>query len=480
MHHKRLIIGKNLLSPILIAVASTSVGATEKLGDLSITSTKKNQIRVSWKSDAVLQTADTPLSTWMDLRSANSPFTNNTAAVSEFYKLRLPDYTLYGLHRSNEVHLIDYDKNMVHSWTTDLQPGVSVYLLNDGNLLRAANTMATNFTAGGTGGRIEKLDWNSNVLWSYDYASNTNRHHHDIAPLPNGNILLIAWESISATEAIDQGRDPALIDGSEVWPETIVEIEPQGTNSGSIVWKWNMMDHIIQDYDITKANYGVVSNHPELIDFNFTANSSADWIHANAIDYNAELDQIILSANRFSEIWIIDHSTTTAEAASHSGGKSGKGGDLLYRWGNPQTYDRGTASDQIFGWQHNPNWIPSDHPGAGNIIVFNNGTHRGYSTIDEITPPLLPDGTYELLPGQPFGPTNLTWTYDPGPLDSFYGNFLGGAQRLPSGNTLFCVGSAGEFYEVTPEGNIVWDYDIPGTEIIRSFRATRVLFDLPE
>ncbi|MGC8644373.1 MAG: hypothetical protein ACP5XB_31305, partial [Isosphaeraceae bacterium] len=59
-----------------------------------------------------------------------------------------------------------------------------------------------------------------------------------------------------------------------------------------------------------------------------------------------ELDQILLSVHSFSEIWIIDHGTTTAEAATHKGGRSGKGGDLLYRWGNPQAYRAGTAADQ--------------------------------------------------------------------------------------------------------------------------------------
>jgi hypothetical protein len=38
-------------------------------------------------------------------------------------------------------------------------------------------------------------------------------------------------------------------------------------------------------------------------------------------------------------LWVIDHQTTTAQAASHTGGRYNKGGDLLYRWGNPQTYD---------------------------------------------------------------------------------------------------------------------------------------------
>ena len=107
----------------------------------------------------------------------------------------------------------------------------------------------------------------------------------------------------------------------------------------------------------------------------------------NAIDYNPDLDQIALSVRGNSEVWIIDHSTTTAEAAGHSGGKRGKGGDLLYRWGNPLTYRAGTASDQRYFQQHDVEWVRPGYPGAGNLTCYNNGLGRGnYSTVDEFTP----------------------------------------------------------------------------------------------
>ena len=104
------------------------------------------------------------------------------------------------------------------------------------------------------------------------------------------------------------------------------------------------VDHLIQDFDASKANYGEVAEHPELIDLNFRLSETtnyrdpSDWIHSNGIDYNPELDQIVLSPSNFSEVWIIDHSTTRTEAAGSNGGNSGKGGDLLYRWGNPRAY----------------------------------------------------------------------------------------------------------------------------------------------
>jgi hypothetical protein len=196
------------------------------------------------------------------------------------------------------------------------------------------------------------------------------------------------------------------------------------------------------------------------------ATGPADWLHANGIDYNPELDQIVLSLRQFSELWVIDHSTTTAEAAGHSGGNSGKGGDLLYRWGNPQAYGAGDASDQKLFVQHDAQWIEPGLPGEGNILVFNNGDGRpegNYSSVDEIVPPADSSGNYSLTSGQAYGPVEPTWTYvAPNPTD-FFSLFISGAQRLPNGNTLIDDGMHGTLFEVTSEGTIVWKYVNPVT-----------------
>jgi hypothetical protein len=272
--------------------------------------------------------------------------------------------------------------------------------------------------------------------------------------------LLIAWETKTQQEAIAEGRDPGHISSQGFFPDHIIEVQPTGPTSGTIVWQWHVWDHLIQNYNSLKENYGVVGDHPELVDINYAASSQSDWLHTNSIDYNVEFDQILLSVHNFNEIWVIDHSTTTAEAAGHSGGNSGKGGDILYRWGNPQAYGRGTSADQKLFLQHDANWIDPGCPGEGHILIFNNGGNRFYSTVDEIVPPVDGNGDYYLAPVSTYGPTVQIWTYNPQP--SFYASIISGAQRLPNGNTLICNGETGEIFEVTPAESTVWQYNTGG------------------
>jgi hypothetical protein len=249
---------------------------------------------------------------------------------------------------------------------------------------------------------------------------------------------------------------------------------------------------LIQDHDPSKENYGDVAAHPELIDVNYgeglvaalastpdgtdrlrsigyvassgkqVSRINPDWTHINSVAYNAKLDQIILSVHAFNEIWIIDHSTMTAEAAGHTGGRGGKGGDLLYRWGNPRAYRAGSESDQRLFAQHDAHWIPPGVPGEGNLLVFNNGSHRpdgDYSSVEEIVLPA--DGQYFHSPGAPYGPKKPLWMYAALERTEFFSMLISGAQRLPNGNTLICSGLSGTIFEVTPSKEIVWKYTNP-------------------
>jgi len=360
------------------------------------------------------------------------------------------------------TYLIDNTGTVNHIWSSNYLPGEVVRWLGGGTILRSIKTQVHGY--GGVGGGVQKVLWNGTVIWEYHCDTNGNISHHDVMPLPNGNVLMIAWETKTRDEAIAAGRDPNSFISNTFMPDKIIEVKPTGPTSGDIVWEWHAWDHLIQDFDSSKANYGVVAEHPELININNNVPVFGDWMHTNSIDYNEKFDQILISVHSFNEIWVIDHSTTTAEAAGHTGGLYGHGGDLLYRWGNPQAYDAGTSSDQKLFGQHDASWIKPGLPGAGDILIFNNGDSRPsgiYSSVDEIKPPVNETAAYYLEPGSAYGPENLTWSYTANPPTSFYSGAFSGAQRLTDGNTLICDGVGGRFFEVTPEKETVWQYINP-------------------
>ncbi|MCY7410086.1 MAG: aryl-sulfate sulfotransferase [Chitinophagales bacterium] len=383
-----------------------------------------------------------------------------------FYKdpASLDGYVLFAPGSSDTTYLIDKCGKRIHHWVSSYHPGLAVYLLSDGSLQRCGDVGNNQFLGGGTGGIVERYDWEGNLTWSYEISDNDQCQHHDVMPLPNGNVLAIVWESHTKDDALNNGRKTGNF--TEMWSDKLVEIKPDGLYGGEIVWQWRAWDHLIQDNDASKLNYGVVKEHPELIDINLGTLSSfsADWLHINGVDFDTARNQIICSSHNVSELWVIDHSTTMDEAASHIGGKSGKGGDLLYRWGNPQNYDRGTTTDQVIHQQHNPTWIPATYPGSGSIMVFNNGVGQSgtdYSTVSTFTPPQMVDNNYPIEPDSAYDPKKPEWVYTADPANSFFSFVMGGAQRLSNGNTLICEANSGEMFEVDSASNEVWRYINP-------------------
>jgi hypothetical protein len=378
-------------------------------------------------------------------------------------------YTLFAPKQNTMTYLINNEGRIVNQWTASkYPPGQSVYLLEDGHLLRSCMTPGRLSSGGGEGGRVEEYDWNDNLVWQLDFSTDTYMQHHDIRRLPNGNILMLVVEKKTLAEAIAAGFNPnkfqpEVAQKGMMLPDYVVEIQPTRPTGGTVVWEWHVWDHLIQDYDATKANYGIPKDHPELIDAaGDQKNLPAFWNHMNCIDYNPTFDQIALSVRGNSEVWIIDHSTTTAEAKEHSGGTRGKGGDLLYRWGNPITYRAGTSKDQRYFQQHDVEWVRPGCPGAGNFTCFNNGIGRGdYSTVDEFTPPVDASGNYTRTAGSAFGPAGFTWTYTGTAANPMYSENISGAYRLPNGNTIVCSGTVGLMLEVTAAKEIVWKYICP-------------------
>ena len=367
---------------------------------------------------------------------------------------------LYSPMYNGYTYLRESDWVLNHTWSSNFLPGVGVWWFGDGSIIRTIRVGAN--PLGGAGGGVQKVEWDGTIVWDFRYNTNGVCSHHDVKTLPNGNVFLIAWETKTRSEAIAAGRNPSYLTNQGLWPDHIIEVEPTGPTSGDIVWEWHAWDHLIQDYDPSKDNYGVVKDHPELIDINYRISTSTDIMHTNSIDYHEEFDQILISVCNYDEIWVIDHSTTTEEAAGHTGGNSGKGGDLLYRWGNPRTYDSGTTSDHKLSGQHDATWIKEGYPGEGNILVFNNGRNRHYSSVDEITPPVDENGNYYLEEGEAYGPESQTWIYTATPPNSLYSPTVSGAHRLENGNTLITDGNKGEVFEVTPDKITVWQHSTNG------------------
>jgi hypothetical protein len=389
----------------------------------------------------------------------------NTVGLINYQSDNTDCYVLFSPMTSTKTYLINKCGEKVHEWNTSTnRPALSSYLMADGSLIRTGKINNANFNEGGSGGIIEKFDWNGNLIWSYTISDSNFVQHHDIKVLPNGNILAIVWDRYTKSQAIAQGKNTSYAN-SYLWSEKIIELQPVGNNSANIIWEWKLWDHLVQDFDNTKPNFGVVTASPQLVNINYFPGqpTSEDWIHFNSIDYNSSTDQILLSSHTLNEVWVIDHSTTTAEAESHSGGNSGKGGDLLYRWGNPQAYQRGNPTTKVFFGQHHATWIPSGLPNAGKILVFNNGLNRTgtYSSIDMIETPINASNQYPINGNTAFLPTDLFWTYtDPTPTN-FYSSNISGIYPLSNGSFMITSGANGTFFEIDSNKQTLWKYINP-------------------
>ena len=364
------------------------------------------------------------------------------------------DYTLYALQNQYSANLLDTNGNIVKTWTfpTSAKTGYSTYMLPGGTLLRTVARTGNSFQGGPICGQVQKVDWNGNVVWDYVYSTANYCTHHDVCPMPNGNVLLIAYERKTATEASAAGCSQSI----EIWPDKIVEVQPTGATTGTVVWEWHAWDHLVQNVDPSKPNYyASIVDHPELLNVNY--NTQKDWMHMNGVDYNPILDQISFSSHNLNEWYIIDHSTTTAEAASHSGGNSGKGGDILYRWGHPVNYS--ATGTSILNVTHDAHWIPEGVPNTGRLVGFNNrGVSNNQSSVDQIETPRV-GYNYSHTAGAAYLPS----TYTSRLACNGYSSNMGNSQQLPNGNQLVCVATSGLIYEVDPAGTTIWSKQLSGS-----------------
>ena len=368
-------------------------------------------------------------------------------------------YTLFfnSTFSSADVYLVDNCGEKINEWSNVARPELHPKLLPNGNLVVLQEHS------------ILQYDWDGDLVKTIPLDQNANPRLelvYETILMNNGNFLCIVRKFYSTSELMSMGlnfngQSPNVLDG-------VVELDGE---SGEVVWEWNIGDHMIQQRDASLENFGIVDDHPELV--NIDDIGTVDWQNyesfmINGFAYNEELDQIALSVRKMSEVMIIDHSTTTEEAASHSGGTSGKGGDILFRFGDPANYGRGAESDRILYFQHNPNWIKyGEH--KGKIICFNNGLTRPNTTFDTryseaiiFDPTIDADGNYVQGSNGEFMLNEEYISYSGLEDDArFYSGYTSGAVVQPNGNIYISVGATSQMFELAPNGDKVWEYQNP-------------------
>ena len=350
--------------------------------------------------------------------------------------------TLAVVNGSNNAFLVDKTGEKLHEFNFPSNLGNDLEILPNGKLLGIFKAENPSIIFGGSAGIVRIMDLEGNIEWEYSLSTADFILHHDVEMLPNGNILVLVWERIDETIAESQGSTSP----GDIYTEKLMEINP---TTNSIVWEWRSFDHIIQDNDPAFPNYGNISQNPQLMHINYNLHADGDIMHANGFDYDDDKDVIYLSINFFSEVWVIDHSTTSTESATNSGGNYGRGGDILYRFGNPLAYDN-TVGEVRSDRNHFPNLLENGVPGEGNMLLYVNGNTLGVSRIYELEMPqnftLTPDADNE---------PNVVWSYTN---PAIFSSKISGAVRLNNGNTLICEGDFG-FWEITPAKDIAWRYN---------------------
>lgn len=408
-------------------------------------------------------------------------------------------YNLIYPHNQPDAFLLDMCGNVVHKWENadSLRPANVIYILENSDVMityRPASFQNDAIWAGGGGASIERRTWDNEPIWSFTRNDAEYRLHHDIQPMANGNVLVTAWEQRDSLECIEAGRNPENLTGAGMWSEVVWVIAPGDDGLGEVVWEWAVWDHLVQDFDATKENYGVIADNIDKIDINFgsVSNAVADWLHINAIDFDEFSQHIMLSVPTFNEIWVVDYGNTTP-------------GELKWRWGNPMAYDRGDSTDMKLGYQHHTHWLDlalsTNSTDYGKVGVFNNrvqGDSGEYSTVHTLLP-IYDEYENEYIVNSVTGtylPTDFEWTFESPNPNTIYSNIVSSFQRLENGNSLICSGRPGDTREYTQDGDLVWHYKTPllntsgvsspvnqGTVLLPTqnltFRASRYPADYP-
>jgi hypothetical protein len=322
-----------------------------------------------------------------------------TGLIAHDPALAQPGYTLFApMFGDGTVYLIDMDGEVAHSWNMPHRPGLYGYLLDNGHLFYGGKVIEDldrfeawpRFKAGAA----LEVDWHGRVVWEVRHPD----HHHDARKLKNGNVLLLCLRPLPAEIArrMQGGLSGSEANGGVIYADYLLEM----TTSGEAVWEWRSWEHL------DPAAYPITLQ-----------DRRHEWTHGNTVAETAD-GNILVSFRNISTVVIIERAT----------------GNIIWQLGSPP-----------LAQQHDPRPLLN-----GNVLIFDNGTHRRdhpatFSRVIEVDP-----RTNEIV-----------WRYiDPSPFE-FFSPYISGAQRLLNGNTLICEGCHGRLFEVTHAGEVVWEYVSP-------------------
>jgi outer membrane protein assembly factor BamB len=320
----------------------------------------------------------------------------------------------------NTIYLIDMDGNVVHTWAVPYPPGLYGRLTATGTLLYNGKTteVSERFISTGPwkGGALLEMTWDGRILWEVHHPD----HHHDGTLLRNGTVMLLCLAPLPddiASRVV--GGMPGTEHNGIMHADYLVEM----TREGEVVWEWRSWEHL----DPLEDRIVAVQDH------------RSEWTHGNTV---VELPDgnVMVSFRNISTVVIIERAS----------------GDIVWKLGAPP-----------LAQQHAPTLLEN-----GNILIFDNGTHR----LDH---PIPHSRVIEVDRAS----KEIVWRYQEGYVSEFFSPFISNAQRLPNGNTLICEGSFGRLFEVTTDGELVWEYvnptyhepvSLPGTQVRNTvFRAYR-------
>ncbi len=310
-----------------------------------------------------------------------------------------PGLTLFApLTADTTVYLIDLEGNVVNTWAMPYPPGLYGYLTDSGTLFYNGKVLDdSSFFA-------NALRWKGGAALEADWNGRIlwevrhPDHHHDGVRLRNGNVLLLCMAPIPKEIAARvRGGIPGTEHDGQMYGDYLVEM----TTDGRTVWEWRSWEHLDPQTDVITA----------------AQDPREEWTHANTV---VELPDgtIAVSFRNISTVVIIDR----------------RSGQIVWKLGPP-----------TLAQQHAPTPLPNGH-----LLIFDNGTHRidhamPFSRVIEVDP----------------STKQVVWTYqERRPMD-FFSPYISNAQRLPNGNTMICEGNFGRLFEVTSDGQVVWEYINP-------------------